>query len=282
MKINLFDNNNPAHNKSFNIYWPSPDIEYIRPGLMEFDGISLFTDEMAFDPIVDQVKSKYKVAWALESPMVKPHIYQHSYQIEDKFDYIYSCWPEYTAGKSLYPWKYKQCYFGACWIVPENCDIYPKTKMLSIVASNKTWLPGHRLRHEIIKLGLHPELETWGSGYQYFTDSPEDRLKPFRDYRYIIVAENCRFPGYFTDKILDCFATGAIPIYWGNPQINKLFDNRGFYQFNDLNELKQILGNISEEDYLSKGPYIYKNFHLMKEFASPDKWLYENCFSKLL
>ena len=99
--------------------------------------------------------------------------------------------------------------------------------------------------------------------------------------QYVIVIENCQYPGYFTDKIVDCFAAGCIPIYWGNPKIKELFDSRGFYTWTTIRELGLILDHISNEDYESKRPYIEENFKRFPEFASPDRWMARNCYDLL-
>lgn len=273
MKINLIDTNKGAGNY-FNNHWPIKDLEYVGP-YYEWDGISVFTDELCFHPIVDQIKSKYKIAWAVESPVIKPHFVNYIKHVENKFDYIYTYNPEKDNP------KYKQSYFGACWIIEENCKIYQKNKLLSIVASNKNYAPGHKLRHEIISKNLHKDLELWGSGYKWFSDEPQDRVKPFKDYMYVIVIENCRYPNYFTDKIIDCFASGCIPIYWGDPNISQHFNQNGFYTWNTVSELSSILEKINKEDYYNKLPYIIENYEKFKKFASPDKWMLDNCYNSL-
>ena len=88
MKINFFDKNT-GKDKNINMHWPQDLVEYIKPPMLEFDGISLFTDEMCFHEVVDHVKSKYKIAWAMESPVIKPYVESYIQQIEHKFDYIY-------------------------------------------------------------------------------------------------------------------------------------------------------------------------------------------------
>ena len=273
IKINLFDTNKGS-GPFFNNHWPIEEVQYIGP-YMEWDGITVFTDETCFNPIVDQVKSKYKIAWAVESPIIKPEFISNIKKVENKFDYIYTYSPQEN---NL---KYKQSYFGACWIPQPHCKIYDKKKLLSIVASNKNYATGHQLRHKVISLNLHKDLELWGSGYRWFSDEPEDRAKPFKDYMYLIVIENCRYPNYFTDKIIDCFASGAIPIYWGDPNINQHFNEKGFYTWNTIEELIKILEKISSEDYYNKFPYVQENFNKFKKFASPDKWMFENCYSKI-
>ncbi len=275
MKINLFDTNRGA-GTYFNNHWPEPLIEYLAKPVLEYDGITVFTDEMCFSPFVNQVQSKFKIAWAVESPVVKSIFLQNVALLENQFDYIYTYNP-----LPNHP-KYIQSVFGSCWIIEPNCRIYPKSKLLSIVASNKNYAPGHQLRHQLISLKLHKSLELWGSGYNRFSDEPEDRIKPFKDYHYVIVVENCQFPNYFTDKIVDCFATGCIPIYWGDPNIGQRFNKNGFYTWNTIEELHKILSTISVEDYHSKLGFVKENFDKFREYASPDKWMYENCYSKLI
>jgi len=274
MKINLIDFNKGAV-PYFNNHWPVKDLEYVGP-FSKWDGITVFTDELCFNPVVDQIQSKYKIAWSIESPAIKSHFSNHIYLVENKFDYIYTYTPKSDNQ------KYKQSYFGACWIVEENCKIYEKTKLLSIVASNKNYAPGHKLRHEIISKNLHKNLELWGSGYKWFSDEPEDRLKPFKDYMYVIVVENCKHPNYFTDKIIDCFASGCIPIYWGDPNIDQHFNGNGFYKWNTIEDLTKILEKINQDDYFSKKDYIKDNYEKFKKFASPDKWMYDNCYKNLI
>jgi hypothetical protein len=175
-------------------------------------------------------------------------------------------------------------YFGSCWITDEYCKIHEKSKMVSMVASNKNWTSGHNFRHEIIsKLHEKHNFELWGSGYNYFEHIPEKIAGRVKDYRYSIVVENGQLGNYFTEKIIDCFATGTIPIYWGDPKIKEVFNEKGFYTFNTIDELDDILSNkISIDDYNSKIDYIKDNFERHREFESPDKWMYENCYKKLL
>jgi len=49
-----------------------------------------------------------------------------------------------------------------------------------------------------------------------------DKLAVSSRYRYALVMENQRQPGYITEKLLDAFAAGAVPIYWGAPDVASL------------------------------------------------------------
>ena len=283
VEINFFDTNT-GPSPYANMHWPAPEIKYVKPPVMNWDGITVFTDELCFHPVVDLVRSKIKIAWAFESPVIKPHVYRDIKKIEDKFDFICISNPESFGPQS----KYLKSLFGACWIPEDHCKIYPKTKPLSMVASNKIFAPGHRARHDLVRRYRAgefpgcPELELWGSAYRPFGDDPVSRTLPFADYMYVIAIENCQYPGYFTDKIVDCFAAGCIPIYWGDPTMKEKFDPRGFYTFNNWKELQEILLKIGEEDYKSKMPYIEENFKRFREYASPDRWMLNNIYVPIL
>ena len=47
-----------------------------------------------------------------------------------------------------------------------------------------------------------------------------------------IAIENSRNGCYFTEKILDCFTTRTVPIYWGCPDIGDYFDMNVIITFN--------------------------------------------------
>ena len=91
-----------------------------------------------------------------------------------------------------------------------------------------------------------------------------------------IVIENTKEDYYFTEKIIDCFRTGVIPIYWGCPSINNFFDGEGILQFNTLEELELILTNINENLYISKKESIENNFNLSEKFLYAEHYILNN------
>ena len=67
----------------------------------------------------------------------------------------------------------------------------------------------------------------------------KDKIDGLRDYRYHFCIENIKRDYWFTEKLIDCFVTGTIPIYWGCPSI---FDN-----ISELPEFKQCTSDIMME-----------------------------------
>jgi len=71
-----------------------------------------------------------------------------------------------------------------------------------------------------------------------------------------------------TEKILDCFLTGTIPIYYGCPNVNDVFDINGIYTFKTKDELSVIIENIHKNGHLiynEKKQYILNNFKIAQK-----------------
>jgi hypothetical protein len=91
-----------------------------------------------------------------------------------------------------------------------------------------------------------------------------------------ITIENVKKDYYFTEKLIDCFMTGTIPIYYGCPSIDKFFDINGVIVFNKLGDLNNILHNLNKDYYNSKSEIIESNFEAAKKYLISEDWIYEN------
>lgn len=101
----------------------------------------------------------------------------------------------------------------------------PKTRRISLIASRKAAAEGHRLRHRIAEWSrtAAPDLDLLGAAYRPLDDKADGHLP----YAFSVVIENCREEGYFTEKIVDAFLCGSLPVYWGAPDITRYFDPQG-------------------------------------------------------
>lgn len=264
MKINLFDND--FRHIDFSIPGrKSKYIEFVRDELV-WDGITFFTNELMFSEVVDRVKSTKKIGWILEPRSIKPHIYKHAVNIENKFDYIMTHDEKLLASN-----KYKFVPVGGCWIQEENYKIFPKQKMVSIIVSPKKQTDGHQLRHIIVDR-YSDKIDIFGQQYNPI-DTKEEGLK---DYKFSIVVENSSVKNYFTEKLLDCFAVGTIPIYWGCNNIEDYFDMRGILRFTTPGELNSIMSSLNDELYEKLLEPVKKNFELFRSYELTEDWIYEN------
>jgi hypothetical protein len=141
---------------------------------------------------------------------------------------------------------------GGTW-VPEWRELtLDKSRMISLIASDKRSQEGHRLRHQIADWarakGL--DLDVMGRGYTPF-DAKADGLA---SYRYSVVIENGRVPNYFTEKLLDAILCQTVPIYWGCPNIGDFMDTSGMILCDSEAALQDAITRISPEDYVARLP----------------------------
>lgn len=83
--------------------------------------------------------------------------------------------------------------------------------------------------------------------------SIEDKLMTVAQYKFAICFENISYPGYVTEKIIDCFVAGVIPIYLGAPDIAAIIPRDAFVDkrnFSSWDQLDQYLANLQESEAL--------------------------------
>ena len=213
--------------------------------------------------------SKEKIGWLLESPQVNEGIIRY---IKDNLELVRSHYKMiFTCVDSLLeigePFKYTISNVVP-WIWEQNRMIYPKTKLVSMIASNKGWLRGHQNRLKWVEK-LKDKVDLFGSGRPNQLKDKEDGLK---DYMFSVSIENDNSPGYFTEKLTDNFVTGTVPVYWGSREIvSKYFDPTGVIFLED----DPTLSTLSAEKYQSMMPAIERNFKLAQELPIAEDYFFE-------
>ena len=74
------------------------------------------------------------------------------------------------------------------------------------------------------------------------------KLKYMSKYKFTIAFENQSYPHYITEKILDPFLAGSIPIYWGCPKIAQMFNPAAFINCHDYSSLDEVVSRVQEID----------------------------------
>jgi hypothetical protein len=88
----------------------------------------------------------------------------------------------------------------------------------------------------------------------------------FANAKFNIACENQIMTNMFTEKLLDCFKTLTVPIYYGCTNIEKYFNPKGIIQFNTIEELETILENLTPDVYDEMLPYLHENFEAAKPY----------------
>ena len=151
----------------------------------------------------------------------------------------------------------------------EDIGLHEKNKLVSFIFSWKNWNSYHRMRFRVYdRLKEDNRVNLFGSG----CEKPIDyKIEGLKEYKFSIVMENNIEPDYFTEKLIDCFLTGTVPIYLGPKQVENYFDPNGIIFFNGDEDLPNILNELTSDLYDSKIESIKKNFELAKEYMFPEK-----------
>lgn len=86
--------------------------------------------------------------------------------------------------------------------------------------------PG-RCMNNMPPLGHHHDPET----SRFAQDCWRVKMEFLEAYRFTIAFENESHPGYTTEKIIHAMQAGSIPIYYGNPSIDREFNPRSFINY---------------------------------------------------
>jgi len=278
VKINIRDKNfvgdDSSCHKSNSQY-----IEWVRTNEPVSDTVIL-TDLCLQDVYKATSAIKRKVAWILEPKAIHPHVYEWIEKNNRLFDYVL------TFDKDLIAKGQNYLYYphGRCWIDKDFYLQVPK-KRVSIIASGKDFAPGHKLRHEVInQLAKKHNIDVYGYGYK----PVENKIEAMAGYAFSITIENSIQPGYWTEKIVDCFKAGCIPLFWGDKSVEEHFSKDGIVYFNDIQELDKILSSGLIESYMNwGGDQFYEqsskmfdgmrlNYSLVEKYRVPEDWMYLN------
>lgn len=94
----------------------------------------------------------------------------------------------------------------------------PRTRLVSVIASNKAFTAGHRRRLDFalrLKARLGDRIDLFGRGVV----TVADKLAALRGYRFHVALENTRIEHYFTEKLSDGLIAGCYPVYFGCPNL---------------------------------------------------------------
>jgi len=194
----------------------------------------------------------------------------------DKFDHIL------TFDESLL----KKCpnailfEFGTTWI---RDYVFPEKKFsTSFVCGNKQISSGHTLRHRVwyaqdkIKTPTDFYLSQHGGPENYKNNKILGESKfPLFESMFHICIENVKLDYYFSEKLIDCFLTKTIPIYYGCPSIGNYFDINGITMVDHTSEIIKACNSLTEESYINKLDSIEKNYELAQKYIEYDDRLIE-------
>lgn len=208
-----------------------------------------------------------------ESKSIIPDVFRISENVIPDFEMFFT-------HDSILLSKFDNCFWipgGGSWVGGQYAGgvrkIHNKTKLCSMVTSTKRMCEMHNKRVDIANF---LKMKNLADVFGLNNETQILSAAATTDYMFNVCIENSIDDLYFTEKILNCFVTGTVPIYFGARNISKIFDARGIIQFSEKEELPKIISSLSSELYLSMKNYIEKNFIESLKFLTIEDYIYEN------
>jgi hypothetical protein len=219
------------------------------------------------DEALDSTTNQRRYGWLLESKYIVPGVVEkiknNLQGYLEAYEMIFTHNQELLALGDKFKWVPAQGF----WI--KEPGIYDKTKLVSMISSNKNMALGHSVRLAWVE-ELRTKVDLYGRGFQEI----ESKEQGLCDYMFSVAIENGQYETYFTEKILDCFATGTIPVYLGAPDIGKHFNSDGIVDISQFDD-------ISPELYYNKRDAIQDNLERVKDMEVLEDFIYKNYLEKM-
>lgn len=234
----------------------------ISPTHFEWELADPQTARFVTDPNLKHARGHGQVALLLESFFLHPEDYLTA--MEKPFDYVLTH-NSYFAQHKDWLWYPS----GGSFVDFKNWGIHEKTKDVSILLSPKNQIWGHKRFHEIVQR-FGDRIDVFG------LDRYVDKMEAIAPYRFTIVVEGESTRDYFAEKLIDCFALGTVPIYWGCPNIGDFFDIKGTLLPRNLEEVGMCIEWATDYTYNMREAYIRANLETAKQYRIPEDWIYEH------
>jgi len=216
--------------------------------------VSISFDNVQHDPTAD-----YKIIVQCEPPALYRAFVDMVKSTHEKFDLVLTYNPELLTLPNA-----EEFLCISAWV--DELQL-AKRDQITYLMSSKILTAEHRMRFQILRRVEHSS-KIRDFEFLMHRNPPEipNKNMIFENAKFNIACENHIFPNMFTEKLIDCFRTKTVPIYYGCPNIEKFFNPKGIIPFWNIEQFEQIMANITPEWYEERLPYIEENYNLAKPY----------------
>ena len=122
-----------------------------------------------------------------------------------------------------------------------------KRKFCCMVISNIKQTDGFR-EEFFEKLSAYKQVDSGGKYKNNVGGPVPDKIEFQKDYKFSFAFENVAARGYCTEKILESFAAGTIPIYYGYETAVQDFNPKAFINYHDYASIDEVIEKIKQLD----------------------------------
>lgn len=131
-------------------------------------------------------------------------------------------------------------------LLPDDWDLHrEKPNFCSFTVSNHLCAERNNAFWELSK---YKKVDSGGKVNNNIGHLIDNKFEFDKTHKFSLCFENTTFPGYTTEKIVDAFAARTIPIYWGDPEITKVFNEKAFVNVHAYASFDDVIKKIKELD----------------------------------
>lgn len=130
--------------------------------------------------------------------------------------------------------------------IPSNWEIKnEKPDFCSFVVSNSR---NRERNNAFLRLNDFKHVDSGGRYMNNIGGAVSDKLAFESRHKFSLCYENDRHDGYTTEKIMEAFAARTVPIYWGDPQIARVFNPEAFINVSDYSSFEDVIEKVAYLD----------------------------------
>jgi len=237
-----------------------------------------------------EIEKKYncniKIALLTECRIMDSRRHEYLEEKGNLFDYIVTYDDQLI---EQFPDKVIITPYGGTWIVPSMQKIYSKSKICSYITSKKTYTEDQHDRISLLDYfyeNKNIDIELFGRGHNPISEDHENnidgKIDALKEFQYSIVIENHQQNNYFSEKLLDCFLTGTIPIYHGCKKIQEYFNIDGMILLDNIQSAAKIIPELNFVTSKTIIEAVHENFNIAKQYIDSLSYSYNILKKKIL
>lgn len=150
----------------------------------------------------------------------------------------------------------------------------PKTKNFSMICGSKDMCPLHNLRQHLAE-AIKDRVDILGD---WKGGSRCSIAEAYANYKFAVVIENYIDDYWFTEKILNAFASKTVPIYLGARKIGEFFNPDGIIQVENLWQVVTVIEYITasgiDREYSDRAAAIEGNYLRVHSYRNFEEWFF--------
>jgi hypothetical protein len=118
-------------------------------------------------------------------------------------------------------------------------DLSQKNKFCAMIAGNL----------EGLRVNLYNSLNKYkpvdGYGLMFGNSLRQSKFDILPEYKFCLCPENSVYDGYVTEKLIDAYAGGTVPIYSGDSSVAEDFNYNAFLNYQEIKDMEQFVEHVS-------------------------------------